>query len=201
MFLNGPLWVSGRAFLLSASVFVWLPAPAFSDGADLVKAARAQVGITVTYDGSYRTLEYPGGDVPPARGVCTDVVVRALRQARSIDLQKKLHEDMRAHWSAYPHPRSWNLSKPDANIDHRRVPNLMTWFERTGHAVPISRTASDYLPGDIVSWDLGGRVLHIGIVSDRSSVTGVPWVVHNIGAGAREEDILFRYAIIGHYRL
>ena len=172
-----------------------------ADGADLASAARAQIGVTVTYDGSYRSLEYPGGDIPPARGVCTDVVVRALRSARSIDLQKNLHEDMRAHWGAYPHPRSWNLARPDANIDHRRVPNLMTWFERAGLTVPMSRAAGDYLPGDIVSWDLGGRILHIGIVSDRRSVAGVPLVLHNIGAGAREEDILFRYAIIGHYRL
>jgi len=178
-----------------------MPAPAFAGGADLVKAARTQVGVTVIYDGSYRSLKYPGGDLPLERGVCTDVVVRALRSARSIDLQKNLHEDMRAHWDAYSHPLGWHLAQPDANIDHRRVPNLMTWFARAGHAVSSSGVAGDYLPGDIVSWDLGGRVLHIGIVSDRRSATGVPLVLHNIGAGAREEDILFRYSIIGHYRL
>ena len=135
------------------------------------------------------------------RGVCTDVIVRALRTARAIDLQRQVHEDVKAHWSAYPHQRRWGLSKPDPNIDHRRVPNLMTLFDRAGYTVPLTRIAADYLPGDIVAWDLGRGILHIGIVSDRLSAGGTPLVVHNIGAGAREEDILFRFTVIGHYRL
>jgi uncharacterized protein YijF (DUF1287 family) len=167
---------------------------------DIVAAARAQVGVTLQYDPAYRKLAYPGGDVSPERGVCTDVVVRALRGARSIDLQRRVHEDMVANWNAYPHPASWRLAKPDPNIDHRRVPNLMTWFGRGGYSRPVTRAAADYLPGDVVAWDLGRGILHIGIVSDLES-DGVPLVIHNIGAGTREEDILFRYTIIGHYRL
>ena len=176
-----------------------LPALALAGNVDLVKAARAQVGVTLIYDPAYRPLSYPGGDLPPARGVCTDVVIRALRTARSIDLQKQVHEDMQAHFRAYPHGR--NPAKPDANIDHRRVPNLMIWFTRAGYAVPRTHAADDYLPGDIVAWALRPGVTHIGIVSDRHAAGGVPLIVHNIGAGAREEDILFRFNIIGHYRL
>jgi uncharacterized protein YijF (DUF1287 family) len=133
--------------------------------------------------------------------VCTDVVVRALRSARGLDLQRLVHEDMRAHWDAYPHQRRWRLGRPDSNIDHRRVPNLMVYFQRAGYALAPTRAGRDYLPGDIVAWDLGKGILHIGIVSDLMSVTGAPLVVHNIGAGAREEDVLFRFTIIGHYRI
>ena len=139
--------------------------------------------------------------MPADRGVCTDVIVRALRTARAIDLQRQVHEDVKANWDAYPNQRRWGLSKPDPNIDHRRVPNLMTYFRREGYAAPLTRAAADYLPGDIVAWDLGRGILHIGIVSDRASADGTPFVVHNIGAGAREEDILFRYTVIGHYRM
>jgi uncharacterized protein YijF (DUF1287 family) len=173
---------------------------AWANNPDIVAAARAQVGVTVHYDPAYRKLAYPGGDVSAERGVCTDVVVRALRSARSIDLQRRVHEDLAAHWEAYPHPAAWRLSKPDPNIDHRRVPNLMTWFERAGYSRAPTRAAADYLPGDVVAWDLGRGILHIGIVSDLKS-QGVPLVIHNIGAGTREEDILFRFAISGHYRL
>ena len=173
----------------------------FAGNADLVSAARKQLGVTVIYDGSYRVLGYPGGDVPIDRGVCTDVVVRALRTARGADLQKLVHDDMSANFKKYPNQRRWGLSRPDPNIDHRRVPNLMTYFERAGYAVPMGTDPDAYLPGDLVAWNLGGGILHIGIISDRRSVTGTPLVIHNIGAGAREEDILFRYAIIGHYRL
>ena len=174
---------------------------AFAGNADIVSAARQQVGVTVIYDGSYRVLGYPGGDVAIERGVCTVVFVRALRVARSVDLQKLVHEDMRAHFQDYPSRRRWGLTRPDSNIDHRRVPNLMTYFERAGYARRVSPDAADYLPGDLVTWDLGGGMPHIGIISDRKAVTGVPLVIHNIGAGAREEDMLFRYAITGHYRL
>lgn len=171
-----------------------------ANNADIAVAARTQVGVTAHYDPAYRKLAYPGGDVPPERGVCTDVVIRALRSSRSIDLQRRVHEDMAANWDAYPHPWRWRLSKPDTNIDHRRVPNLMTWFKRAGYSRPLSRAAADYLPGDVVAWDLGRGILHIGIVSDLKA-DGIPLVIHNIGAGTREEDILFRYTIIGHYRL
>jgi hypothetical protein len=168
---------------------------------DIVVAARRQVGVTVHYDPAYRQLAYPGGDVPIDRGVCTDVIVRALRSARAIDLQRKVHEDLDAHWDAYPHQRRWGLSNPDANIDHRRVPNLMTYLKRAGYAVPLTSASADYLPGDIVAWDLGRGILHVGIVTGGASAAGTPLVVHNIGAGVREEDILFRFTIIGHYRL
>lgn len=175
--------------------------PAAASNPDIVEAAQAQLGVTLRYDPAYRALKYPGGDVPLERGVCTDVVVRALRTARALDLQKLVHEDIKANWDAYPHQRRWRLDKPDPNIDHRRVPNLMTYFARAGYRVKPTREAAAYLPGDIVAWDLGRGVLHIGIVGDQKSVVGTPLVVHNIGSGAREEDILFRYTIIGQYRL
>jgi uncharacterized protein len=176
-------------------------AVAHADSADIVTAARRQIGVTVHYDPAYRKLTFPGGDVPRERGVCTDVVVRALRVARSIDLQARVNAELRANWDAYPHPARWRLSKPDPNIDHRRVPNLMKYFERAGHAQPVTRAPGDYLPGDIVAWDLGRGILHIGIVGDVTSEDGARYVIHNIGAGAREENILFRHRIIGHYRL
>ena len=184
---------------LAASLLLALPAAA--NNGDIVTAAQAQVGVTRHYDGSYQTLKYPGGDVPPERGVCTDVVVRALRASRGLDLQKRVHEDIVAHWDAYPHQRRWRLSKPDSNIDHRRGPKLMVYFQRAGYALTPAREGAGYLPGDIVAWDLGRGILHIGIISDLKSVTGAPLVVHNIGSGAREEDILFRFTIIGQYRL
>lgn len=189
-------------FVLALLALLALGAPAVhADNTDIVAAAHEQVGVTLRYDPAYVALKYPGGDVPPDRGVCTDVIVRALRAARGQDLQKQVHEDMKAHWDEYPHPWRWRLSKPDPNIDHRRVPNLMTFFSRAGHRVKPARDAAGYLPGDIVAWDLGRGVLHIGIVSDRKTVAGTPLVLHNIGSGAREEDILFRYSIIGQYRL
>jgi uncharacterized protein YijF (DUF1287 family) len=185
---------------LAIPVALLFTGAATADNLDLVRAARAQVGVTTLYDGAYRVLEYPGGDVPPERGVCTDVVIRAFRKARSQDLQKLVHEDMRANFGAYPSRRRWGLTRPDANIDHRRVPNLMVYFERAGHARPVARQAAAYLPGDLVTWDLGGGIPHIGIVSERRAPSGTPLIIHNIGAGAREDDILFRYAITGHYR-
>lgn len=130
----------------------------------LVQDARAQVGVTLGYDPQYRRLAYPGGDVPLSTGVCTDVLIRALRE-QGLDLQQRVHEDMRAHFSAYP--RHWGLQRPDANIDHRRVPNLMTWLQRQGLALAPSQQAADYRAGDIVTWDLGRGLTHIGIVSDR----------------------------------
>jgi uncharacterized protein YijF (DUF1287 family) len=175
--------------------------PLTANNLDLVAAARRQVGVTVHYDGSYQPLEYPGGDVPVESGVCTDVIVRALRTARSLDLQKLVHEDMQANLAAYPHPPTRRQPEADANIDHRRVPNQMTWFARAGYSRPLPGPADDYLPGDIVAWNLGGGILHIGMISDMKSGAGTPLVIHNIGAGAAEEDILWRFTIIGHYRL
>lgn len=163
----------------------------------LVLDARKQVGVTLSYDPVYRRLSYPGGDVSQTTGVCTDVVIRALRQ-QGLDLQEAVHRDMRAHFALYP--KHWGLSRPDSNIDHRRVPNLMTWFKRQGWSQPASREVSAYRAGDIVTWDLGRGLTHIGIVSDRQSSAGVPLILHNIGRGTQEEDLLFAYTITGHYR-
>lgn len=163
----------------------------------IVTAARSQIGRTVSYDPAYRKLEYPGGDVPADTGVCSDVVVRALR-TQGIDLQKAVHEDMARDFSAYP--KKWSLKKPDANIDHRRVLNLMTYFRRQGFAQPITNRAESFAAGDIVAWELVGGLTHIGIVSDRRSAMGVPLILHNIGRGTQEEDILLRHRIIGQYR-
>lgn len=162
-----------------------------------VAAARAQIGVTLRYDPAYVRLPYPGGDVAEDRGVCTDVVIRALR-AEGLDLQKAVHEDMRAHFALYP--QRWGLRTPDRNIDHRRVPNLQVWFERQGWSLQVSRRAADYRPGDLVTWMLPGNLPHIGIVSDRRSRDGTALILHNIGRGTREEDILFAYAVTGHYR-
>ena len=164
----------------------------------LIQAAVAQTSTPVTYDGSYRRIPYPGGDVPANIGVCTDLVVRAYR-AVGVDLQVRVHEDMRAAFGSYP--RLWGLSRPDPNIDHRRVPNLQAYFRRRGAQLSISRDASDYLPGDLVTWTLPGNLPHIGLVTDRRSPDGARWlIVHNIGRGPQIEDILFGYPISGHYR-
>ena len=164
----------------------------------VVDSAKAQTQVTTGYDPSYVKIAYPGGDVPPQTGVCSDVVIRAFRAA-GVDLQRQVHEDMARAFSSYP--RKWGLTKPDSNIDHRRVPNLMVYFQRSGKAVAITSDARDYAPGDVVAWDLGGGVTHIGVVTDAAdAATGRYWVVHNIGAGARLEDVLFAWTVIGHYR-
>lgn len=164
----------------------------------LVEAARRQIGVTRLYDPAYVEIVYPGGDVPADRGVCTDVVVRALR-ADGLDLQQVIHEDMRAHFADYP--QNWGLNGPNRSIDHRRVPNQMRWFERQGWSQSISPMAADYIAGDIVAWKLSGSgLLHIGIVSDRKTRNGTPLILHNIRRGTQEEDLLFAHAIIGHYR-
>lgn len=165
----------------------------------LVAAARSQIGTTLYYDSSYRTLAYPNGDVPADRGVCTDVVIRALRTSHGVDLQQRLHEEMRRHFSSYP--PLWGLKRPDRNIDHRRVPNLQTFFTRRGWSLPISRNATDYQPGDLVTSLVPPRLPHIMIVSDRKGPSGLPLVIHNIGAGTQEEDLLFDYPLTGHYRI
>ncbi len=145
-------------------------------------------------------IAYPGGDVPNNIGVCTDVLIRSYR-ALGIDLQRLVHEDMVAHFDLYPSRRIWGLTKPDRNIDHRRVPNLQRFFTRHGTNLAVTRHANDYKPGDIVTWMLPGNLPHIGIVTDKfNQPTGSPLIVHNIGKGPRLEDILFRYPITGHYR-
>ncbi len=151
----------------------------------------------VAYDPAYFAISYPGGDVPEGKGVCTDVLIRAYRKM-GIDLQKEVHEDMLANFSEYP--QNWGLSSTDKNIDHRRVPNLMIFFKRHGTEKTINREASNYLPGDIVCWDLGGGITHIGIVVDQKSEDGKRnLIVHNIGSGQVLADFLFEFSIIGHY--
>jgi uncharacterized protein YijF (DUF1287 family) len=187
-----------RAILLFA-LSLLLAAQAWALQADaLVTSAREQVGVTLSYDPAYRRLSYPNGDVPLNTGVCTDVVIRALRQ-QGLDLQQAVHEDMRANFRLYP--KNWGLTRPDSNIDHRRVPNLMTWFKRQGWALRISQDVAAYQAGDIVTWDLGRGLTHIGIISDRHASDAAPLVLHNIGHGTQEEDILFNFTITGHYRL
>jgi len=152
----------------------------------------------VQYDPAYFTISYPNGDVPKNKGVCTDVVIRAYRKL-GIDLQKEVHDDMLAHFNLYP--KNWGLSHPDKNIDHRRVPNLMVFFSRYGIVRPITTNANDYVPGDLVCWDLGDNITHIGIVVNRKSSDGKRYlIVHNIGAGQNLADCLFDYKIIGHYQ-
>ncbi len=152
----------------------------------------------VTYDGSYVRITYPGGDVSADRGVCTDVLIRAYRKV-GIDLQMEVHEDMKSAFAAYP--RTWGLRKPDTNIDHRRVPNLRTFFERKGLKLVVSDDPVDYQAGDLVTWLLPGNLPHIGIVTDEKSADGKrPLIVHNIGRGPRLEDMLFNFKITGHYQ-
>jgi uncharacterized protein YijF (DUF1287 family) len=167
----------------------------------LAEASASQVGVTLIYDPRYLPLEFPGGDLPRLRGVCTDVVIRALRDALEIDLQLVVNRDMTADFAAYP--ALWGLSGPDRNIDHRRVPNLEVLFIRAGAAVEITDDPADYLPGDIVSFRLTGNgASHIGVVSDTTAPgSGRPLVTHNLGWGTRTEDMLFDHRITGHFRL
>jgi uncharacterized protein YijF (DUF1287 family) len=164
---------------------------------DLVEAARARTRQREVYDGSYRVIGYPMGDVPNDRGVCTDLVIRAYR-AVGVDLQVLVHEDMKREFSAYP--QMWGLRGPDKNIDHRRVPNLQKFFERAGAKLAVTKRSEDYKPGNLVTWMLPGNLPHIGIVSDRKTAEGRPRILHNIGAGPVEDDILLAYPITGHYR-
>jgi hypothetical protein len=164
----------------------------------LIVGGVEQESYTLNYDPAYVKLDYPGGDVPLDRGVCADVVVRAFRKA-GMDLQKEVHEDMKASFAAYP--KNWGATRPDRNIDHRRVANLMTFFERKGKAVTVSKQAEDYRPGDVVAWELDSGRLHIGLVTDvKIANTERYAMVHNIAAGAQIEDVLFAWRIIGHYR-
>ncbi len=173
------------------------PAAAADAAGCLVAAAREQVGVTVRYDPAYRRIPYPGGDVPADRGVCTDVLIRAYRRL-GVDLQVLVHEDMLAAPSAYR--KLWGSSRPDTSIDHRRVPNLVTFFGRHGEKLPVPPGAGGWDPGDIVTWRLPSGVPHIGIVSGRLSTGGVRLVIHNIGRGVQEEDVLLKYVVTGRFR-
>lgn len=177
-----------------------LAVPAFAKSAPdaVVQAAQSRTLLSVRYDPKYVSLSYPGGDVPADTGVCTDVVIRTYRAAFGFDFQKAVHEDMKANFSAYP--KSWGLKRPDKNIDHRRVPNLERFLKRQGASLPITKKAVDYQAGDIVSWRLGGRLPHIGIVSNKKSEWGTPLIIHNIGSGVVEDDLLFNTDINGHFR-
>ena len=177
------------------SSFLYIYLIGFHEGPSpqIVQSARNQIGKTLRYDPAYTKLKYPMGDVPMEKGVCTDVVIRALRD-QNIDLQELVHQDMSRNFSVYP--KRWGLKQPDTNIDHRREPNLMTYFTRQGWAVQDT----NYQAGDIVTWELKGNRPHIGIVSDRK-IGDRPLIIHNIGSGTREDDVLYRYTITGHYRL
>jgi uncharacterized protein len=185
------------SFILSVSC---LAKESFAQNEFADKLAEAAFSLTdqkVEYDATYFAISYPGGDVPADKGVCTDVVIRAYRKV-GVDLQEEVHEDMKANFSKYP--AKWGLKQPDKNIDHRRVPNLTTFFSRFGTTKTISTNPKDYLPGDIVCWNLGGAITHIGIISKNKSNDGKRnLIIHNIGQGQVEEDILFEFKIIGHY--
>lgn len=172
----------------------------FAQNSQALKLADATLSLTkdrVVYDPAYFKIAYPNGDVPADRGVCTDVVIRAYRKLGT-DLQKEVHEDMKANFRLYP--KNWGMKTTDRNIDHRRVPNLMVFFGRKGTKKLMTKNAADYLPGDIVCWDLNGRQLHIGLVINKKSTDGRRYlIVHNIGGGQVVEDVLFDWKIIGHY--
>jgi hypothetical protein len=189
--LIGPL-------LLVASLCIGPDAATAESVHALIRSALWQTRVTAVYDPSYVKISYPGGDVPIDRGVCADVIVRSFRST-GLDLQQLIHEDMRRNFGEYP--KNWGLRKPDANIDHRRVPNIATFLTRKGKSLPITRRAEDYVPGDIVTWRIPGNRDHIGIVVNVPvAATRRHRVVHNIGSGSRLEDVLFAFPITGHYR-
>ncbi|WP_298535015.1 DUF1287 domain-containing protein [uncultured Algibacter sp.] len=184
--------------ILFLSSFVCGKAQNVTETLSLSDAALELTRQKVTYDPSYFSVDYPNGDVPKDKGVCTDVVIRAYRKM-GIDLQKEVHEDMKINFNLYP--KIWGLKRTDKNIDHMRVPNLMTYFKRQNTEEPITTSPNDYKPGDVVCWNLGGAMTHIGIVVNKRSADGKRYmIVHNIGAGQVLEDCLFDYKIIGHYR-
>lgn len=189
-----------RKIIFSVFISGWFAATSFAQSITAQKLSDAGLSIVnpaIVYDPAYVKLKYPGGDVPANTGVCTDVVIRAYRKL-GIDLQKEVHEDMKTNFGLYP--KNWGRKTPDSNIDHRRVPNLMVFFGRKGTKKPMTKNAADYLPGDIVCWDLNGRQLHIGLIVNKKSSDGKRYlIVHNIGSGQVVEDILFAWKIIGHY--
>jgi uncharacterized protein YijF (DUF1287 family) len=184
-------------FILLLFISIHLHSQTSLSKISLADAALQLTKDEVVYDPAYVVLKYPMGDVPANKGVCTDVIIRAYRKL-GIDLQKLVHEDMSRNFSLYP--KKWGRKKADKNIDHRRVYNLMKFFDRFGTVKKISTQAKDYQPGDIVCWLLGGKLSHIGIVSSIKSEDGLRYqIVHNIGSGQVLEDVLFDYEIIGHY--
>jgi len=194
--------------MLAPMPYPTLPAPPQQSQPDLRQiflqrlstAAMERTKLVVRYDSAYVRIPYPNGDVPAGTGVCTDEVIRSYR-ALGVDLQKEVHEDMQRNFSAYPNQRRWMLAHTDTNIDHRRVPNLQVFFSRKGESLPVTANNADYKPGELITWDLGGNVPHIGIVVNKqSSVPGRYLVQHNIGAGPKVEDVLFSWKITGHYR-
>ncbi len=193
---TGPVLISVILLLTTGHLSGQGINPDFTRG--LVAAAIERTTHSVTYDGSYQKIDYPGGDVPDKIGVCTDLVIRVYR-GMGIDLQKMVHEDMTAAFQAYP--RNWGLTRPDPHIDHRRVPNLQTFFSRHGRSLAVTDSPETYLAGDLVTWMLPGNLPHIGIVTDRKSSDSIrPLIVHNIGAGPVLEDMLLKFPITGHYR-
>jgi uncharacterized protein YijF (DUF1287 family) len=200
-------WWQPLLAVVVAGILAAQPRPQASAGASrqdflrqFVAAAIERTNHAVRYDSAYVRIAYPGGDVPAGTGVCTDEVIRAYR-AVGVDLQKEVHEDMAANFSAYPSQWRWLRKGPDSNIDHRRVPNLMVFFSRKGEILPITSRADDYAPGDLVTWELGGGATHIGMVVDRKTMlTRRHMIVHNIGEGPKMEDVLFNWKITGHYR-
>lgn len=198
--------LSRRALLTTLAITPFAPLPAQAEPAlepwakKLIDAARAQIGVTLRYDPSYTKLTFPNGDVPRGIGVCTDVVIRAYRDAFGFDLQSAVNADMKRNFSAYP--KIWSLKRADTNIDHRRVPNLRVFFKRTGAELAVTSDGSDYLPGDLVTQNLPGNLPHIAIISDTLNASGsAPLVIHNIGGGAQIEDTLSAFEITGRYRL
>ena len=191
-----PLLQLSSVLLLTSFCFA---ANLATEPTNLVTAARSQIGKTVRYDPAYRKLAYPNGDVPTDSGVCTDVVIRALRSGPGIDLQQRVHEDMKQNFAQYP--KNWGLKKPDPNIDHRRVPNLQTYFKRSGWEIEPKDGVRTFAAGDLVTCIVPPNLPHIMIVSDRSSASGRRMVLHNIGRGTQEEDRLADFRITGQYRM
>jgi uncharacterized protein YijF (DUF1287 family) len=163
----------------------------------LSNAAISIIDENVVYTPDYVSLKYPNGDVPAKTGVCSDVVIRAYRKL-GIDLQKEVHEDIKANFSKYP--TKWGLKKTDTNIDHRRVPNLEVFFERKGKKLEVSDNPNDYKTGEIVTWMINGKLPHIGIIIHKKSIDGNPMIVHNVGGGQVAEDCLFSWKIVGHFK-
>jgi uncharacterized protein len=193
---------SRRSLLAGLAAVSLLPTAARATpaaaGSKLIAAARLQLGVTLVYDPAYTRLDYPGGDVARSKGVCTDVVIRAYRDGLQRDLQALVNADMRQAFASYP--KRWGLRKADANIDHRRVPNLQTFLQRQGAALPVNRQPDSWQAGDIFTSLIGGRLPHIGLVSDKRGRSGAPMILHNIGNGAREDDALFDHPLTGHFR-
>lgn len=192
---------SRRNLLTAAGIALLAPAPLLAQRANratrLVKAARNQVGVTTEYSQAYHGISYPNGDFARKSGACTDVIIRAYRDGLDLDLQQLIHLDMKKAFSAYP--KIWGLRSTDRNIDHRRVPNMRTFFKRRGAQEPFSKEPGNYLPGDLVTSIIGGKLAHCGIVSDRK-MGKRPLLIHNVGRGTQEEDRIFAWPITGHYR-